>query len=293
MTEILEVRIKKNLVDELDLGGQAKDLGIIHVVRLKRDDPRIEKIRTASEESIKAGNGALYFGWEIIRKYSEKELLEAKWFSLYSKRHFEPCGEECGSIYDEAKACTCCGAGAVLKGAFRFNLNRIPKNVDIATTIASENLISEHLVSLLKQQQVKGLDLIEIEHSGRKKFSRNWYLLKTDSKLLKVNERTKVGEDPLKGESQQYHCKHGDTLGINLLSEIYCTNNGCDETDICQTHQYFGIRMGLLRPARHILINQKIRNILIKNKIKGYSLEVAHIEHTSNQGTADAKPDKK
>jgi hypothetical protein len=53
--------------------------------------------------------------------------------------------------------------------------------------------------------------------------------------------------------------------------------DGCDASDICQTLQYFGIQMGLLRPSRFILINQKKHAILIKNNIKGFSLEVAHV----------------
>lgn len=277
MKEILEIRIEKELVSKLHLEALAKNLGIIYVVSLSMDDPRIEEIKRADSESRKKGGGSLYFGWDLTRKYTDFELRQAEWFHFFSVKRFEPSAEECGTFYDDTAACPECGAGAMIEGPVKLNVSCIPKNADLAETIAGELVISERLASLLEENRIKGYKLKEVNNIGKKIVSGKWWSLSVSSVPLKVKNETKIGENPIVGYSSEHRCPMGDTLGLTCLSELFCSRTGYDGSDFCQTEQFFGSRMGLLRPSRYLLINQKVRRILLEHKVKGYSLEVSHV----------------
>jgi hypothetical protein len=62
MKEILEIRVDKKLVDQLNLWGCAEDLTSVCIIRLQPEDPVIKLIKEESLKSKKNGDGSLYYG---------------------------------------------------------------------------------------------------------------------------------------------------------------------------------------------------------------------------------------
>src|SRR5438045_6720657 len=65
------------------------------------NSPEFDEIRRFIEVKKKQGNRGfsdLTIGW-YLRKYTRKDLENAEVFRLTIPTHFEPAGEECGTIY--------------------------------------------------------------------------------------------------------------------------------------------------------------------------------------------------
>jgi hypothetical protein len=80
---------------------------------------------------------------------------------------FEPCGEECGTKYDESTACPKCGAGGIQKSTLTLDFRRLPKRADIAATIANERVVSQRLAQLMVDAGVSGFELRPVRHKAR------------------------------------------------------------------------------------------------------------------------------
>ena len=87
-------------------GAAAAERGAYGVARIliRRDDPFFERIGAVDKEFQSRGE-ALVTYWEAHRKYEPHELERALAFKWYVSRAFEPIGEECGTIYDDSRAC--------------------------------------------------------------------------------------------------------------------------------------------------------------------------------------------
>ena len=105
-----------------------------------------------------------------------------------------------------------------------------------------------------------------------------WHQLVVVSNNAEIVAPTRVGIDPfdddLKGECR---CPLGDLIGLNLLSEVSVSAASRGELDIVYSRQFIGVRRGLLRPRRVILISPRFRKLLESEKIKGAVLEVAYL----------------
>ena len=110
MKEIYEFRIFK---DKYPLLATDKGIckGPIYILQIAKTDPLFNKIGEI-EQYLRKKNPIefLFSFWSIHRSYTEKELSKATLFQFKIKTLFEPCGEECGTVYDEMAACPLCGA---------------------------------------------------------------------------------------------------------------------------------------------------------------------------------------
>jgi len=78
---------------------------------------------------------------------------------------FEPTGEECGTVYDEAVSCPTCGAGRKQVSPLKLNLRKIPKTKDLARTIADEWVVSQRLVNALVDANISGVEFQPVRHN--------------------------------------------------------------------------------------------------------------------------------
>lgn len=67
-----------------------------------------------------------------------------------------------------------------------------------------------------------------------------------------------------------------DLLGLNLLSEVSVRSSTVGEEDLVGSRQFIGVRRGLLRPERIILISPKFQRLIDSEKLNGCEIEVAH-----------------
>ncbi len=297
MREILELRINYDYAHLLFGADEGKDLGqfskSIKIVELSKDDPRYNQIPIISKQVKKKYDKAFYFGWQIRRKYSKQELETANLLQMKINTTFEPAGEECGTIYDEATVCEVCGANRKQINTLTLNKGSIPKK-DIARTIAGEVVVSEKFTEAFKQRNLKGAILEPVIFG--KGVSDYYQLIASTELELTGNtiagidpfdfsessegvEFTVSGGYPIKFEKEIYKCPKGHTIGLNLLSEAYVLNSpSISESDFLVSKQRIGVKRGLLRPEPIYFCSQAFRKMVEEEKLSGFEFDITNIE---------------
>lgn len=290
MKEVLELRINYDYAHLLFKADECKNLGTsVKVVEISKEDPRYSQVPIIAEEIKKKYDRGFFFGWQIKRRYSKKELDTATLLHLKIKAVFEPTGEECGTLYDETAACEICGANRKQASPLILKKGTIPKK-DIARTIGGEVVVSEKFVNAARQRNLKGLQLSPINVE-------KYYQLTADTEV-ELSHRTVAGVDPwdfsegsngieftasggypVKFEKEVYKCPKGDTIGLNLLSEPYVLNSqSIGEYDFFASKQKIGVKRGLLRPEPIYFCSQSFRQMIEEEKLSGFESEITNIE---------------
>ena len=340
MKETLELRVSEDKAHLVFSPGEGKRLGeFVRLLKLDVSDPRMSAV--AEQQRKFEAEGTFFFaGWQYHRQYSKGELEAATHFHLTPKRHFEPAGEECGTIYDDAVACPFCKAGRRQVSPLRLDVRRIPRSVDFASTIASELVVSQRAARAFVADQVRGLQLHQVQSTSRndgpidltssapgrailkraaaegiepgdwefgvwlnepeqiadvrrayaqrasaedRKAQHSetdpWYQIRPDGRPLTLSNRTRVGIGPFDLDAEKAHvCPAGDTVGLNVLSEITLDEPLPDGVDFAETTQYVGNRMGLLVPRRLLIVSQRFRQTVIRHDLRGFDVEVARFD---------------
>lgn len=282
MKETLEIRINYDYAHLLFNANEGKALGMISpsvlLVEISKDDSRYYKIPLIEKEIEKKYNRGFYFGWEIKRKYTRKELDSAELFHMQVKTFFEPTGECCGTEYDESVACNICGANGKQITPLFLKRGKIPKK-DIAETIGSEIVVSERFMNVVKDRGLKGCVFSPVMFGNKPS---SYYQL-TASKEVELSSSTVVGINPfnLSGSEggEVYNCPNGDTIGLNLLSEPHVLNSPLvKEYDFLASRQKIGVRRGVLRPSPVLLVSPAFRKMVEGEKLTGFKFEIARLE---------------
>ena len=275
MKETLELRINYDYAHLLFKADEGKNLGTsVKVVELSKEDPRYRQVPIIAEEVKKKYDKGFFFGWQIKRKYSKKELDTATLLHLKIKAVFEPTGEECGTLYNEAVACEICRANRKQASPLILKKGTIPKK-DIARAIGGEVVVSEKFVNAVRQRNLKGLQLSPINVE-------KYYQLTADTEI-ELTPNTIVGINPFdlstSSEGEIYKCPKGDTIGLNLLSEPYVTDSPLiKEFDFFASRQKIGVKRGLLRPEPIYFCSPAFRQMVEEEKLSGFEFEIANIE---------------
>ena len=280
MNEFYEFRLYERYAVRILPDNKGVRLGAGSVsIRLLRVSSEDELIKEIPKLEIKEQRG-IFSAWKVYRKYSRKEIESAQLFHLSIARTFEPAGEECGTLYDEASACPICGSGAKQVTSLLLPRKRIPSSQDISRTIAGEMVVSRRVKDLFARHGITGADFSPIRFAGRSQSdSTDWFQLMVHGTLVDVSPRTRVGIDPFDEDKEgEYRCSGGDLIGLNLLTEVSISSNTPDEADIFVTRQFVGDRRGLLRPERIVLISRKLHTLITSEKLKGFKFEVAHLD---------------
>ncbi|HEV2473450.1 MAG TPA: hypothetical protein VGS41_12330 [Chthonomonadales bacterium] len=105
-----------------------------------------------------------------------------------------------------------------------------------------------------------------------------WYQFNVLSSAAEIVAPTVVGIAPFDEDpAGECRCALGDLIGLNRLSEVSISAVSRGEADVVTTRQFVGVRRGLLRPRRLILISARFRDLLEHEAIKGVDVEVAHL----------------
>jgi len=283
MKEYAEFRVPESYAKEFlpaDFGKNVMDF--VRRVRVPTDSEMHKKIGEFYKLVRSRDQDYFFLGWDIQRKYSEKELESAELLLLKISRTFEPAGLECGTIYDNQNVCEICGSGIRQISELILDLNTIPKNADIARTISNEIVISQEMAQILIDNNITGYKLGRVHHKvSPTKSTRNpkktWHQLIVNS-LVSISPMTKTGNGPFdKDEDNSYRCKNGHTIGLNILSELSIYKGSWDGSDIVATKEMFGVNRGLLRTYPLLLISQKLYRLMKKMECKGFTVEVVEL----------------
>jgi hypothetical protein len=279
MRETIEFRIAEDDAQKF----LKPDLGVVlggdlRKVVLPINDKRVHRIGQIERAYRKRGD-VFFTYWQVHRYYSPEELQSAQLLELVIRAYFEPTGSMCGTGYNEVVACQYCGAGTHQVSDLILNTRCIPKGKDIAQTIAGEIVVSPRLVQACRKHGIQGADFRPVLHYGRKgPEPSEWSQLVVTSKPLKLDPRTKGGNNPFDlDEKNEFRCPEGHTAGLNLVSELFLKRRSWDGSDWCRTDKLFGVRRGELRPEPRLLISQKLRQLLLSMKAKGFELAPVHL----------------
>jgi hypothetical protein len=213
--------------------------------------------------------------WEIHRKYTQRELKEAKLLWLKVRPWFEPTGEDCGTVYDETKACPKCTFGARQVGPLHLDLECIPKR-DIARTLGGELLVSARLAEQMKASGIRGYELGAVV-SRQGKPAPHWYQLLLPECRVELAPETRVGADFFVPQPDEARCPAGHVVGFDVLSEVHLQHSSVGEADWLCTRQAVGQRLGPYRPLPLLLISQRLYQLLTSLKVKRFDVEVANL----------------
>lgn len=297
MKEILELRINQDFAHLLSNLGEGRDTGqlskSIKIFEISTDDPRYNQIPIISNQVREKYDKSFFFGWQIKRKYSKKEIDAATFFQMKIKRRFEPVGEECGTMYDESMACELCGANREQISVLMLKRESIPQK-DIARTIAGEVVVSEKFAVAVKRSGLKGIILKPVVYAN----GTSGYYQLTSSFEVELSKNTIAGVDPFDFSEESddvvltvpgnypvqfgkeiYKCPKGHTIGLNLLSEAYILSSPLIERyDYFSSKQKIGVKRGLLHPEPLYLCSPAFRKMVVEEKLSGFEFELAHIE---------------
>jgi len=217
-----------------------------------------------------------YITTRLLRKYSAAELQNAEILRLTITSHFEPSGEECGTIYETV--CNHCNLGWQAS-ALILDLRRAPQHKDISETIAwVEWIVSRKFVQTVAENKLTGAEfrpVFDLRNPTRE--SRNWAQLRVSGRAGAIAESTKLGRDPFSPSQLSWRCPLGHSVVAQFLSEVHLKRNEWDGSDIAVTSSLFGQGRNLLRPTPLIIISQRMYSHIQDADLKGLSLEIAHL----------------
>ncbi len=211
-----------------------------------------------------------------LRKYTKKELLDAEILLLERVSHFEPSGEECGTVYETL--CKHCNWGRQISDLI-LDLRRVPQEKDISETIAwVEWVVSSKFAQTFAQNGLTGAEFKPVfDLRNPIKRSDKWNQLRVTGAAGSLAGATKMGRDPFSPSEVSWLCPLGHSAVTQFLSEIYLERSEWDGSDIAITGALFGQGRHLLRPTPLIFISQRMYRAISAAGLAGFSLEVAHL----------------
>lgn len=292
MTEYVNVRASETLGQEelvsflkarfprttRTIGGRRIVAGTECVeVRVRSNSIEFEEIRALIEARRNEGHRGFDFsiGWHL-RKYTKAELLNAEVLLLTIRSHFEPSGEECGTIYETL--CDYCNLGRQASDLI-LDLRRIPQHKDLSETIAwVEWIVSSKFLGTFRQRGLTGAQFKPIfDLKNPVKQSKEYQQLLITGTAGSLARETRLGRDPFSPSHIAWRCPRGHSTVAAFLSELYLQKSEWDGSDIALTSALFGQGRNLLRPTPLIVISQRAYRALEEADLKGFSFEVAHL----------------
>jgi hypothetical protein len=253
MRAIAEFRVDDKFAHLLFADDEGKRLGSsVRKVTLETTDPRYQRIGELQKRLRKTGK-SFFYGWSLKFLYSAAELRAACLLHLKITSSFLPTGEERGTEYDETAACPICGAGAPQITPLFVREDRLPKTKDYCESWGGEIIVSRRIKELFARHRMTGARFESVHPRKRSNAgSTEWFQFFPENSTAEIVPPTRTGDtlfddggepaaqrdtswmDKLPSQVRHglmeqfermkeeiYHCPFGDTVGLNLLSEVY------------------------------------------------------------------------
>lgn len=303
-----EFRVDEKYAHALFADDEGERLGAVRKITLDTRDPRYERIGELQKRLRRQGK-SFFTGWSLKYQYSASELKEAPLLHLNITTPFRPTGEECGTKYNDAAGCPICGAGAPQITPLFVREQRLPKTRDFCQSWGREVIVSRRVKELFARYGITGARFEMVRPKKRSNAeSTDWFqffpenseaeivpptqtgdtlfgdgedsFAKTDTSWvdkLPPGIRQGIKEQFARMEEEIYNCPFGDSVGLQLLSEVTIKASTKPNFDIVATRQFIGCRRGLFRQHRLLLITPRLYQLLVSEKIKGFKVHVVHL----------------
>jgi hypothetical protein len=280
MEEEYEFNINYKFAHLLFKPEKQKDLESTQPVKVlvNKKDPLFKEIAKLSKQVMDKYDKPFFLYWEVRRSYTKEELETARLFSMRILYPFQPCGEMCGTLFDESNVCEICGSGRKQIGPLKLKNGTIPK-MDIACSIAREVLVSDNFAAHFKERGLNGAHFDPIVFNK----GSSPYQQLIVGKEMPLTEATIAGIDPFdlseEEEGEVYKCPKGHTIGLSLLSQVHVQRiPDLDKYDLFISKQRIGVTRGVLRPQPLYLCSPAFRKMVLEEKLTGFDFEVAYVE---------------
>lgn len=281
MKELYELRLFERYANRMlsEAEGIRLGAGLVRLLRIYSDSQKFLELSEFNHQIKNEGRSGIFSAWKVHREYSNEEIESANLFHLTIWKTFEPAGEENGTEYDEASACPICGSGATQITPLFLPKKRIPTSQDISRTIAGEIIVSGRVKDLFAREDITGAMFSPVRFvGGTRSDSNDWFQLHVHGDFADISPHTRIGIDPFdEDERGECRCPWRDLLGLNLLSEVSIVSATRGDADIFATRQFVGVRRGMLRPERIVLVSSRLRKLIMAEKLKGFRFEVAYL----------------
>jgi hypothetical protein len=157
-----------------------------------------------------------------------------------------------------------------------LKLGRIPKSRDLAITPGSEIVVSARLAEVMRTHGITGYELHPVLGTTGTP-STDWHQLLIPSKRVEAVAPTRFGKDYLAPEPDSARCPRGHVLGMRLLSPLHVSRSSLEEKDWLCTRGLLGLRQGLFRPYRLLIISQRLYRLLKELKVRHLNEEVTNL----------------
>ncbi len=270
----------RQLLADLEITPKCADAYGYFVVRLRSDDPRLERLVAALDE--------LPFDppWSCRREieYDRADLEAAEYLVVWVTRAEKGnTGLKHGTEYDLSTGCLECGTGARQVSSLRINASALPKKGQVTHTYSHEVLVHETLATELKidLRSDRGLRQVE-DHRTREKLP--WWQILPDTYMPPLAPQTKGMTGwglRAEGEGCGYCRRDGfGGGGFEPFEPVYrmTESERAGLPDFVFTHEHYGVSRLKQEPGRPIglaypgtLVSNRALRVFLKNNVRGIS----------------------
>ncbi len=273
MKEIIELRIPESRASRI-LGPSEGDVigGIARRISLPLSSPRFEELSAINHE-MQQRDEVLITSWNIRRSYSDREMSQAELVRLIPGSTVEPAGEECGTIYNESESCEFCGVGRIQENELHLDAHKLRGHF-VETIAKDEWAISQNWVEILRTHA--GSSALFPIRSSHKETS-DWMQLRANEveSIARVSPDTRFGISPFDfDDAGRFRCPLGHVAGLNILSQTVVQRDSLTGAGIYVSDKYVGVRQGLLRPYRLLIVDSAVWRELAAVGMSGWAYEV-------------------
>lgn len=115
--------------------------------------------------------------------------------------------------------------------------------------------------------------------------SADWYQLFVTSKPVSLGPSTRIGNAPFDNDlesGQRCPLELADhVIGLNLLSQVSIHEPEWGGTDLVRSRGLVGVRRGLFAPTPLLFVSSRLRDLLLRNSVKGWTSEVIDLVPSS------------
>ena len=204
------------------------------------------------------------------REYTKDEYKNARYFHcevMYPWEHDPKNAEDYGTEYTRINTCPQCGFGKVQSSDLIINIKKMGKNQ--FAQIIPEFIITENVRQIIEDNNLSGCDFKPVrDFKGRTEPILYQLIINNILPRMDGDVRFEIWEAA--------YCPVCDTNGKFLRSEIvYKSQDLRGAQDFNLTSEYIGDANYL---GRHLIVSAKVRDLLIKNKIKPIAYEPVRIK---------------